>query len=514
MKNSILREIPDTLLRDLNSTLFQGAFATRGRQVRTSVKCKALYPGESKLLDTIEQAIAASGLADGMTISFHHHLRNGDLVVRQVLEAIDRAGISGLTIAASGLFDCHSFLEDYVRRGVVERIEANYITGGLAKSISNGLLRHPVVMRTHGGRDRALETGDLKVDVAFIATPSADTYGNLNAINGPSAFGSFGYATSDARYASCSIAITDNLLPYPLQSVSIDQGLIDYVVKVDRIGNPEEIVSGTTRITRDPIGRRIARMTAEAVANSGYFKDGFSLQTGAGGISLAVASYIGERMRTTGIKGSFGLGGITQTMVEMLQGGLFEMLLDTQCFDLGAVESLRNDPRHREITCSTYSNPHTKGAVVNMLDVVILGATEIDLDFNVNVTTGSDGSIMGGSGGHADAAAGSKLCVIVATLNRARMPVVVDRVETINTPGETVDVLVTDRGIAVNPLRKELADKFRAVGLPVRSIEELKDAADHLCGKPEPLSYTDNIIAAIEYRDGTLIDVIRQVENA
>jgi citrate lyase subunit alpha/citrate CoA-transferase len=512
MKNGIGRDFPDGLLQRLGREPFAGAFARRGAGRRMAVPFRTVYPGEKKLLASLDEAIACSDLKDGMTISFHHHLRNGDLLIQQVMEAVERAGRTGLTLAVSALFDCHAFLERYVRRGVVARIEANYISGSLARAISQGLMSEPVIMRSHGGRDRALEAGDLVVDVAFIATPAADPYGNCNATHGPSAFGSFGYAAMDARYAKCCIAVTDNLLPYPLARVSIDQTLVDYVVPVERIGDPAKIVSGTTRITRDPIGRRIARLAAVTVEKSGYFQPGFSLQTGAGGVPLAVASDIGLRMKQAGIKGSFGLGGITGTMVEMLQDNLFDVLLDAQCFDLRAVESLRTDPRHREISCSTYSNPHTKGAVVNLLDVAILGATEIDLDFNVNVTTGSDGMIMGGSGGHADAAAGSKLCVIVANLNRARMPVVVERVETVNTPGETVDVLVTDRGIAVNPRRGEVADRLRQAGLPVCDIRDLKGLAERLCGIPEPLPYKDRIIAAVEYRDGTLIDVIRQVD--
>ncbi len=145
------------------------------------------------------------------------------------------------------------------------------------------------------------------------------------------------------------------------------------------------------------------------------------------------------------------------------------------------------------------------------MDVAILGATEIDLDFNVNVTTSSNGIIMGGSGGHADVAAGCKVSIIVSQLYRSRIPTVVERVTTVNTPGETADVLVTDRGIAVNPRRPELKENFVKAGLPVIDILELKEIEDDICGKPEPLHFDDKIIAAVEYRDGTLIDVVRKV---
>lgn len=508
MKNALGRKIPEQVLGLCRNGLYRGAMACRGSQLRTPVRSRTVLPGEKKLVSTLREAIVLSGLRDGMTISFHHHLRNGDETMRQVLEQAAALGIRDLTIAASALFDCHSFLEDYVHSGVVRAIQANYMAGGIAERISYGLLEQPVIMRSHGGRDRAIEAGELHVDVAFLAAPAADCYGNLNAIEGPSAFGSFGYGYSDARYADCVIAVTDNLLPYPLQYVSIDQTLVDYVVPVERIGRREGIVSGTTKLTRDPVGRKIAAVTADVIANSGYFCDGFSFQTGAGGISLAAGVYVHEKMLVQQIHGSFGLGGITKPMVDMLRDGCFRTLLDTQCFDLDAIESLRTNPQHREISCSTYSNAHTKGAVVNMLDAVVLGATEIDLGFNVNVTTGSDGVILGGSGGHADAAAGSKLAIIVANLHRGRFPTVVERVTTVNTPGETVDVLVTEWGVAVNPAQQELHDRLKAAGLPLRSMEELKAIADRICGVPQPLPSDGRPVAVIEYRDGTLLDVV------
>ncbi|MCI2061951.1 MAG: citrate lyase subunit alpha [Eubacteriaceae bacterium] len=512
MINALNRNIPDAALGYGKHGVYNGAFEYRGCEKRVIVNSRTVLPKEKKLLNSLDEAIQLSGLKSGMTISFHHHLRNGDETMKKVLRAIEKKGIGDLTIAATALFDCHTFLEDYIRSGVVKNIQANYMSGGIAQRISCGLLDSPVIMRTHGGRDRAVESGDLHVDVAFIAAPAADEYGNLNAVDGPSAFGSFGYAYSDARYADCSIAITDNLMPYPLTYVSIDQTLIDYVVVVDKIGNQEGIVSGTTKMTRDPIGRKIAKLTAEVIKNSEYFKDGFSFQTGAGGVSLATAEYTHRYMLDKEVKGSFGLGGITKPMVDMLRDGCFDVLLDTQCFDLDAIESLKTNRRHREISCSTYSNMHTKGSVVNLLDIAVLGATEIDLDFNVNVTTGSDGTIIGGSGGHADAAAGSKMCIVVANLFRGRFPTVVNEVTTINTPGETVDVLVTECGIAVNPRRDDIIQCLRKTDLPLKTIAELKDIANKTCGIPEPLKTTDKIAAVVEYRDGTLLDVINCVE--
>ncbi|MDK2879790.1 MAG: citrate lyase subunit alpha / citrate CoA-transferase [Thermoanaerobacteraceae bacterium] len=509
--NSVGRDIPNKIEGYKKVVPFSGAYSNLGNGVRVSGRYRTILPGEKKVLGSIREAIEKVGLKDGMTISFHHHLRNGDYVLNMVVDEIARMGIKDIKIAASSIFNCHEPLIEHIKNGVVTSIEANYIVGPVATAISKGILDVPVVMRSHGGRDRAIEAGELHIDVAFIAAPSADIYGNINGIYGPSACGSLGYSFSDARYADWVIAITDNLVSFPLIPISIDQTFVDYVVKVEKIGDPKGIVSGTTNITRDPVGLKIACMAADVIEASGLLKDGISFQTGAGGTSLAVASFLKQKMKEKRITGSFGLGGITGFFVEMLREGLFKALLDTQCFDLKAVESLREDRNHIEITSSMYGNPHNKGAVVNNLDVMILGATEIDTDFNVNVTTGSNGIIMGGSGGHNDTAAGSKLAVVVTSLIKGRLPIVVERVTTVTTPGETIDVLVTEYGIAVNPKNVELKKKIVDNKLPVVDIKELKDIAYRLCGRPDDIKFGERIVAIVEYRDGTVIDVIREV---
>jgi citrate lyase subunit alpha/citrate CoA-transferase len=116
-----------------------------------------------------------------------------------------------------------------MKRGVVTALDTNYLSGPVAKAISNGLLATPVVLRTHGGRARAIECGQLHIDVAFIAAPAADAYGNLNGVQGPAACGSLGYAFPDAEYADHVVAVTDYLVEYPLAPISIPQCRVDYV---------------------------------------------------------------------------------------------------------------------------------------------------------------------------------------------------------------------------------------------------------------------------------------------
>ena len=397
----------------------------------------------SKIIAGIEQAIRSSGLKSGMTVSFHHHLRNGDYVLNLVLAEAARQGIRDLTVQATSLFDCHLPLIDHIRSGVVTGLETNYMSGGIGKAISEGVLSKPVLFRSHGGRPEAIETGRVRIDVAFIAAPAADCMGNANGIAGTAACGSLGYAMSDARFAGKVVLVTDHIEDYPLIPASIGEEDVDIVAQVDCIGDPRGIVSGTTRITRDPVGLAIARYAAQVIEASGLCRDGFSFQTGAGGASLAVTQYLKPIMKRLGVTGSFGLGGITGYMVDMLEEGYFKALMDVQCFDLRAVESIRNNPRHYEVSATRYAGPHARSAAVDSLDAVVLGATEIDTGFNVNVHTDSNGYIIGGSGGHSDTAAGAKLAMIAAPLYRARLPIVVDKVLCTTTPGNTVDVLVT-----------------------------------------------------------------------
>ena len=469
---------------------------------------------QSKLVGSIREAIALSGLKSGMSVSFHHHLRNGDYTLNMVMEQIAQMGIRDLTLNASSVFDIHAAaLEEHIRNHVVSRIRTNYMSAGLGRRISEGLMEAPVEFRTHGGRPRDIALGVTPIDVAFVAAPTADCAGNCSGKYGPSACGSLGYAFPDAMYAKKVIVITDNLVEYPMQGWSIPEIYVDYVVEVPAIGNPKGIVSGTTKITRDPVGLVMAERAVQVIQNSGLLKDGFSFQTGAGGASLAAAKFLMDVMLRERIQGSFASGGITGYLVDMLNAGCFRSLMDVQCFDLKAVESIRTNPAHQEISAMQYASPSAASAVVDRLDVVILGATEVDTDFNVNVHTDSNGYIMGGSGGHSDTAAGAKLSMIIAPLFRARLPIVTDRVSCISTPGRDVDVLVTQRGIAVNPKNVELRQRLKDAGLPVVEIHELKEIAERITGRPEKLPEGGRPVAQVIYRDGTQMDTIRCVAS-
>lgn len=464
----------------------------------------------SKIVDSISDAIIKCGLSDGMTISFHHHFREGDYVLNQVMEAIADLKIKNLVLFPSSLGKIHEPLIDHIKTGVVSEIHTSGLRGKLAEFVSDGLLDKPIVIRSHGGRARVITNGEMKIDVAFLAVPKSDEQGNASGKGEKTQCGSLGYAMVDAVHAKKVVLITDEIAPFPNMPASITQEYVDYVVRVDEIGDPSGIGSGATRYTKNPKELKIAESAAKLIVSLPYFKEGFSFQTGSGGASLAVTRYLKDEMKQHDIKAAFALGGITQPMVELLEEKMVGMLFDVQSFDLVAAESIAKNPRHYEISASQYANPEIKGCRAEQLDYVILSALEIDLGFNVNVMTGSDGVIMGASGGHCDTAASAKVTIVVGPLYRGRLATVVNQVTTIITPGDTVDVFVCERGIAVNPKRQDIITSLTNAGIALTTMDALYEQVTHMLGKPEPVAFEEKVVAKIEYRDGSIIDTIRQ----
>lgn len=473
------------------------------------------FQNQSPKLCTLEEAIRRSGLKDGMTISFHHHFRGGDKVVNMVVDKLAEMGFKDLQLAASSLSDVHAPLIEHIKNGVITGISTSGLRGELANEISGGLMDKPVVFRSHGGRGSAIANGDLHIDVAFLGASSSDPLGNAcgysRSENAKSICGSLGYALPDAQYADKVIILTDDLVSYPNTPNSISEAQVDYVVEVESVGDSSKISSGAIRDSKNPRDILLAQQAAKVIINSGYFKDGFSIQTGTGGASLAAVKYIRDEMRARGIRASYALGGITAHMVKMHEEGLIERLIDVQSFDKVAAESLKNDMTHKEVSACEYASADQPGSAVHYLDVVILSALEADVNFNVNVLVGSDGIIRGAIGGHPDTAADSALSIIVCPLLRGRIPCIVDEVTTLITPGSTVDVIVTEYGIAVNPRRPELAERLKAAGLNIVDITALRDKANSIIGIADPLPFGDKTVGIVMNRDGSVQDVIKNI---
>lgn len=513
VRNAIGRLVP-TEVNGKASTPFQGVGKYRpvGRKIGAPISTCADYPHDgNKLVGSLREALEKCNLKNGCVIGTHHHFRNGDLVANQVIDTLADLGLRDMVWAPSASFPVHACNIRHLESGVLHHIEGS-MNGPLGEFTSAGKMAGMGILRSHGGRYQAIQDGDLHIDVAVIAAPTADALGNANGVNGPSACGPLGFALADSLYADHVIVVTDNLVPFPCVPWQIMGQNVDYVVQMDKIGEPAKIVSGTTQVTKSPERLLIAENLARFVAETGLMKPGFSFQAGAGGITLAFALYLKEHMKRAGVKARFIRGGSTKYLVEMLQDGLTDFILDGQTFDLDGVRSMRDNPlQHIDTSPFTSYNYHGKGNFASMIDVAVLGATEVDVNFNANVVTHSDGVLLHGIGGWQNCLE-AKCTVLALPSFRDRIPVLVDKVTTVCGPGELIDVIATERGIAINPRRTDLIEAAKKCTVPIRSIEEIKAEVDRLVGGPsEPPQFGDKVVAVVKWVDGTVIDSIRDL---
>ena len=514
MINAVGRDIPEEILKQTGKEVFQGNYYKDGKPFKKAgpMVTPVMNHDHDKMVKDIHEALVKCNAHDGMTVSFHHHFRDGDLVVCMVMKEIHKMGLKNITISASSLGKAHDDLVPMIEDGTITNIESSGVRGKIGEAISHGKLKGLATMRSHGGRVRALVTGETHVDIAFIGAPTCDEYGNCRGIGGKTNCGVLSYSYVDGNQADYVIAVTDCLVPFPNYPAHISMTKVDYVCVVDQIGIPEKIATGAAKPTTDQRKLMMAEYCTQVVANTPYFKDGFSYQTGVGGASIASTISLTEIMKERNIKMGFGVGGLTKPMCDLLDNGMVRVLLDTQDFDLDAVNNVKN-PNHHRISAGAYANPMNKGAFVNKLDYVILAALEVDVHFNCNVVVGSDGVITGAQGGHPDTAQGAKCTIVIAPLLQGRIPAICTDVTTVTTPGESVDIVVTDYGVAVNPARPDLLEALqKADCVPLKTIEELRDIAYSIVGEPEKVQFGDRVVGIIEARDGTIMDVVREVK--
>ena len=287
-------------------------YQPRGRKAAPPVRSSKDYPdnGDKRVPD-LETALRKCGLRDGMVISNHHHLRDGDRVALMMLEAAAKIGVKDLLWFPSASFPSQKAAIDLMQSGVIHHIEGS-MNGPLGDYCTQGKMRGLGVLRSHGGRWQAIQDGEVHIDIAVIAAPTADAFGNADGSHGKSACGSLGFALADSIYADNVIVVTDNLVPFPCIPWQIQGNNVDYVVEVDSIGDPAKIVSGTTQITRSPDRLRMAEYVARFLRDAGIMRNGFSFQAGAGGIALAFVDYLRRMMKEDGVKARFVRGGSTQ----------------------------------------------------------------------------------------------------------------------------------------------------------------------------------------------------------
>jgi citrate lyase subunit alpha / citrate CoA-transferase len=511
-KNTLGRLVP-TVVNGKKQVPYQGvdAYVAKGRKAAPPIASAADFPGDGdKRVGSLAEALELCGLEDGMTLSTHHHFRNGDLVGNMLLDAAAKMGKRDLMWFPSASFPCHEPVIRHMEKGVVHHIEGS-MNGPLGDYCTDGKMRGMGVLRSHGGRWQAIQDGEVPIHIAVIAAPCADAFGNSNGVNGPAACGSLNFALADSLYADKVIVVTDHLVPFPAIPWQIQGNNVDAVVVVDKVGDPSKIVSGTTEVTKSPDRLLLAELVARFVRDAGIMRDGFSFQAGAGGTALAFALYLKEMMKKAGVKARFVRGGSTKYLVEMLNEGLTDYILDGQTFDLDGVASMRDNPHHVATSPFTSYNYHGKGFFGTMVDAVVLGATEVDVNFNANVVTHSDGRLLHGIGGWQNCLFSG--CTILAVpAVRDRIPVIVDEVTTLTGPGELIDVIITERGIAINPRRHDLADAVKGKGLPVRDIRDIQREVYAMCGgAPKPPVRGKEVVAAVKWVDGTVIDSVWKI---
>ena len=512
VKNAAGRMVP-TIVNGEEHIPFKGIgkHIPTGRKHAPHIASCANYPADgNKTVASLKEALIKAGLKDGMTISTHHHFRNGDVISNQIFDIAAELGVKNLRWYPSASFPSQAGLIKYLEDGTINRIEGS-MNGALGRFCSEGKMQGLGVLRSHGGRYQAVQDGEVQIDIAVIAAPTADAFGNANGVDGDAACGLLGFALADSQYADKVIVVTDNLVPFPCIPWQIHGNYVDYTVVVDQVGIPEKIISGTTQITKSPDRLMIAEMTAKFCDQAGIVKDGFSYQAGAGGTALSIGIYFAEMLKERKMKARFIRAGSNKYPVQMLEDGLVDYILDGQTFDLEGVRSMRENPGHINTSPFTSYNYHGKGNFASMVDVVILGATEVDVNFNANVVTHSDGQLLHGIGGWQNCLF-SKCTILPIPLFRDRIPVIVDEVTTLCGPGDLIDVIVTERGIAINPKRTDLIKKMKGSDLPIKTIYELKEEGEKICGKPQKLDLDDEIVAVIKWVDGTIIDSVRKIK--
>ncbi len=490
-----------------------GGYRPDGVHVAPPIRTALDYPADGdKRVASLVELLEAADLRDGACISTHHHFRNGDRVANAVFDAAAQLGLRDLVWFPSSVFPCHEPIIGHMERGVVHHVEAG-LNGTVGAWVSRGNMRGTGVVRSHGGRSLAIKGGERHIDLAVIAASTADPFGDCNGTHGPNPCGPLGFSKPDSRYADRVAVVTDNLVPFPCVPWEIDGKLVDFVVEVDRVGDPDKIVFGTTRVTTNPDRLRIAELAARFAVATGILRDGWSFQAGASSVALAILEYLAQHMRDQGARARFLQAGSTRKVVEMLDEGLVEYVLDGQSFDMHGILSLRDDPRHVATSAFTSYDVHTKGSFMALLDAVFLGATEVDLDFNANVATHSDGMLLHGIGGWQHCL-DAQCTVLTVPAFRRRGSVIVDRVTTLCGPGELIDVVVTELGIAINPRRSDLLDAVRGSGLPVRELADMKAEAEAAAGRVPAPQLGDEVVAVVKWQDGTLLDSVRRVPRS
>lgn len=462
----------------------------------------------SKHRRDLRSAILASGLRSGGVVSFHHHYRNGDRLLNVALDTMADLGLRDLTLAASSIFPAHAPLLGHLKSGLIRNIVTSYVKGPVADAISAGALAEPIILQSHGGRARSICSGQFRIDLALIGASIANPQGAATGRLGRAACGPLGYAMVDAGHAREVVVVADLIAEIPDHLVDIPASQVDHLVEMSNVGDPAGILSGVTVPLATPLAKELGRQVAEVMRCAGLIQDGLSFQTGSGGFTLGSVPSIGQALSDANVRGDYISGGLTGAHVDLVKQGLMSRIRDVQSFDLAAVRSSTENSWHEAMSAEAYASPNHPSPAVNGLSATVLGAAEVDADFNVNVAIGGNGRIIGGPGGHPDTASGADLAIVVTALKGGGFPKLVKNVATCTTPGSVIGAVITDAGIAIHPSRPELQRTCNNAGLAIRKIEDLIYVSSHDYVRRGGSKLDDRIVAISENRMGHVQDVV------
>lgn len=475
-------------------------------------------------LDTVMEVIR-----DGDTISYPHYYRLGDLGLKLVVDKLRETGKKDIKIYGNAFFDhVDPWLMEAVRDGIITGLYGNPYRKLGSHIVRGELLPWVTVGFSHCNRVRKLQTGEVNVRVGFGPVPISDIWGNANGLMGKPEHlcGPVGLFDVDANCAEYVCLLTGTVSETLVMPTPISMEQVDFVVKVDDPGLNSGIGSGTLDVGKakaNPFNAMVADNVTKVIKAADVVKDDFAFQVGSGA-GLIILENIRAMLKETKTQANFSIGGVTSLHVDMLQEGTLKQLMHGQLFEPSpkVFESMLKDWNHHEITTPYYGSLANKEGAVNMLDLAVLSTLEVDLDFNLN-TVCAGGRIIGGIGGGQNVAAGADLTIIFMPLatgkNGKGFPKVVDKVYTRTTPGEVIDVIVTEEYAAVNPkstssYKNAILERAKDFGVNLVTIEELHEKSQtkaHEFGEiPPAAETTDEVVHVIEWRDGTLLDVIRK----
>lgn len=461
---------------------------------------------QAKLADSLRQALDQVGLKIGMVVSTHHGLKNADEVAFLFFSTVKIMGINYLSWAPADTFPCHDEMVQFFENSVITKMEGP-VRGKMGKYCSQGKMHEKVHLRSFQGRANALKSGDLNIDLAIIAAPIADVYGNASGWNGKVSGGPLHKALLDVKHAKRVIVVTDNLVGKPIDGPEITHSMVDFVVKEPQLTKKSFVLPKKVKLTHSPDKFLIAENAFNFLKALNILHNQPSVYLGSGEIQLTILqlihTYLKERRQTL----SQGLGKGSYLSVKMLNEGTLNQIIDMDPADEIALKSLKANSNHQMFD---YTTDHLDlEELFSTLDIVFMGAIQVDTNFNGNVVTASDGTMVSGVGFWQECLKG-KIVVLVLPLQRDRVPGVVSKLTTACDLGHNIDVVVTERGIAINPLRKDLLNSVKNKRLPLKSIIELKNEAEQICGVPESVKFGSNTVAMVHATDGTVIDTVKQ----